>query len=165
MQRKADGLAIHKQTLMTFHNRKSLQWAKKSSRVWTELQHGIEFNNTELFSRKLRVFQKRDFGQFANFLLIAPGQKRGFGEEMRTPGNRQKPSNIKHFRHIGGQRRRTLFSSPKKELDRIRSVFCKVGQGFDLRRTHLLLPITFLLMKCERWFFVPTEQFAVQTSC
>lgn len=88
MQRKADGLAIHKQTLMTFHNRKSLQWAKKSSRVWTELQHGIEFNNTELFSRKLRVFQKRDFGQFANFLLIAPGQKRGFGEEMRTPGNR-----------------------------------------------------------------------------
>lgn len=47
--------------------------------------------------------------------------------------------------------------TPKKELDRIRSVFCKAGQGFDLRRTHLLLPITFLLMKCERWFFVPTE--------
>ena len=55
--------------------------------------------------------------------------------------------------------------TPKKELDRIRSVFCKAGQGFDLRRTHPLLPITFLLMKCERWFFVPTELFAVQTSC
>ena len=49
MQRKADGHAIHKQTLMTFLNRKSLYWTKKSSRVWTELQHGIGFNNTELF--------------------------------------------------------------------------------------------------------------------
>ena len=50
MQRKADGHAIHKQTLMTFHTCKSLHWAKKSSRVWTELQHSIGFNNTEQFS-------------------------------------------------------------------------------------------------------------------
>ena len=50
MQRKAGGHAIHKQTLMTFHIRKSLHRSKKSSRVWTELQHGIGFNNTELFS-------------------------------------------------------------------------------------------------------------------
>ena len=39
MQRKADDHAIHKQTLMTFHTRKSLHSAKKSSREWTELQH------------------------------------------------------------------------------------------------------------------------------
>ena len=90
MQRKADGHAIHKQTLMTFHNRKSLQWAKKSSRVWTELQHGIEFNNTELFPVNWGYFKNvisvnllilaNDPGKCptakissANFLLIALG--------------------------------------------------------------------------------------------
>ena len=67
MQRKADGHAIHKQTLMTFHNRKSLHWAKKSSRVWTELQNRTRFNNTELFSEIWWFFYKRDFGQLANF--------------------------------------------------------------------------------------------------
>ena len=41
MQKKADGHAIHKQTLMAFHSRKSLHSAKKSSREWTELQHRI----------------------------------------------------------------------------------------------------------------------------
>ena len=54
---------------------------------------------------------------------------------------------------------------PKKELARIQSAVCKAGRGYDLRRMHPPLPVTFLLMKCERWFFVPTELFATQTFC
>ena len=90
MQRKADGHAIHKRTLMTFQNRKSLHWAKKSSREWTELQHGTGFNNTELFSVIWGCFRNmisvnllilaNDPGKCptakissANFQLIAPG--------------------------------------------------------------------------------------------
>ena len=37
MQRKANGHAIHKQTLMTFQSRKSLHRAKKSTKELTEL--------------------------------------------------------------------------------------------------------------------------------
>ena len=74
MQRKADGHAIHKQTLMTFHNRKSLQWAKKSSRVKKvycitqvkniedELIRSTDIKRIEeLLSSKSKTDFKRDF--------------------------------------------------------------------------------------------------------
>ena len=90
MQRKANGHALRKQTLMPFHSHKSLHWAKKSSRGWTEFQHRTRFNNTELFSEIWCFFTNvisvnllilaNDPGKCptakissANFLLIAPG--------------------------------------------------------------------------------------------
>ena len=54
MQRKADGHAIHKQTLMTFHNRKSLQLGEEIIKSMDRISASIpRFNNTELFSVNL----------------------------------------------------------------------------------------------------------------
>ena len=65
MQKKADGHAIHKQTLMAFHSRKSLHSAKKSSREWTELQHRIVGTGTMKKTFQTKDSQVRD-------LLIYP---------------------------------------------------------------------------------------------